>query len=263
MGKMETKYELYRKEGGFWRIRALRSFGSVRKGDLGGFVRYEYNLSQSGNCWVGGNAKVFEDARIDDNALVSGNARVYGKAHIHGNAKVYDGAVVCGQAWVYGDAKIYGNAQIGDRARVYGTAKVFGSAKVCGLTELSAGDFGKGSHDKDPKTTRNSSCGAPQIASRNAVVANALASIAGNREPVVAGNAAAVGLDGSEKVKVVAETDTLFGHRREEKVMTVDELRRNAVKAGRDLSKPLLDLGAGREVNPLVNLPCEVWITRA
>ena len=57
-----------------FRIRALVSFGIVEKGDLGGFVETEKNLSHDGNAWVFGNAEV------SGNAWVSGNARVSGSA---------------------------------------------------------------------------------------------------------------------------------------------------------------------------------------
>lgn len=36
-----------------YRIRALRNFGDVRKGQLGGYIEAERNLSQEGSCWVG------------------------------------------------------------------------------------------------------------------------------------------------------------------------------------------------------------------
>lgn len=45
-----------------FRIKALISFGGVKKGDVGGYVENEKNLSQSGNAWVYGNAKVYGDA---------------------------------------------------------------------------------------------------------------------------------------------------------------------------------------------------------
>lgn len=44
------------------RIKALKDFGNVKKGELGGYVESERNLSQEGNCWVCGNAKVCGDA---------------------------------------------------------------------------------------------------------------------------------------------------------------------------------------------------------
>ena len=96
------------------RIKALKDFGNVKKGELGGYVESERNLSQEGNCWVCGNAKVCGDAEVCGNAKVCGNARVCGDAK------------VCGNAWVFGNAEVYGNA------KVYGNAWVFGNAEVCG-----------------------------------------------------------------------------------------------------------------------------------
>ena len=74
------------------RIKALKDFGNVKKGELGGYVESEYNLSQIGNCWVYGNARVCGDAELCGNAKVCGNARVYGNAEVCGNARVYGNA---------------------------------------------------------------------------------------------------------------------------------------------------------------------------
>lgn len=71
-----------------YQIKAVRQFGNVEEGDLGGWVEKEENLSHAGNAWVYG------DAWISDNAWVYGDARVYG------NARVY------GEAWVHGDALV-------------------------------------------------------------------------------------------------------------------------------------------------------------
>jgi hypothetical protein len=72
-----------------FRIRALISFGNVSRGDLGGWIEREENLSQ-----------VYGDAWVYGDAQVSGNARVYGDAWVYGDAQVY------GDAWVYGDARV-------------------------------------------------------------------------------------------------------------------------------------------------------------
>ena len=80
------------------RIKALKDFGNVKKGELGGYVESEYNLSQIGNCWVYGNARVCGDAELCGNAKVCGNARVCGNAEVCGNAKVCGNARVCGNA---------------------------------------------------------------------------------------------------------------------------------------------------------------------
>ena len=41
------------------RIKALKSFSSVKEGDLGGWVESEDNLSQNDNCWIADNAEEF------------------------------------------------------------------------------------------------------------------------------------------------------------------------------------------------------------
>lgn len=50
------------------RIKALMSFGNVMKGELGGWIESEKNLSQDGNARVGGNARVSGDATVRKDA---------------------------------------------------------------------------------------------------------------------------------------------------------------------------------------------------
>lgn len=53
-----------------YRIEALRDFGDVKKGDKGGFIENENNLTQYGKCWVYDNAEVSGYvARDKDGAL--------------------------------------------------------------------------------------------------------------------------------------------------------------------------------------------------
>ena len=54
-----------------FRIKALISFSDVEKGELGGYVEKEENLSHSGNAWVYGDARVSGDAWVYGNAEVS------------------------------------------------------------------------------------------------------------------------------------------------------------------------------------------------
>lgn len=63
-----------------FRIKSLVDFGYVKAGTIGGYVEREENLSQNGNAWVYGNARVY------DNAWVYGDARVYDNADVHGDA---------------------------------------------------------------------------------------------------------------------------------------------------------------------------------
>ena len=74
------------------RIRALISFGFVAKGEIGGFIEDEKNLSHDGNAWVTDNACVAGNAWVTGNACVTGNARVTGNACVAGNAWVTDNA---------------------------------------------------------------------------------------------------------------------------------------------------------------------------
>ena len=55
---MKYKLTETRNEDGLYQIRALKDFGNVKVGDLGGWIEKEANLSQQGNAWVSGNALV-------------------------------------------------------------------------------------------------------------------------------------------------------------------------------------------------------------
>lgn len=118
------------------RIQAVRDFGNVSKGDLGGYIECEDNLSHRGTCWVRGNAKVFEHAQVLDNARVMDNARVFREAvisenaYVAGNAIVKDQAVVTGYADVSHAAIVGGSANIRDFASVRGSTGVSGKAKI-------------------------------------------------------------------------------------------------------------------------------------
>ena len=124
------------------RIQALRDFGDVKKGDIGGYVESEENLSHDGDCWVSGDAKVLDFAQVSGNAEVFGSAHVYGHAKVLGNAcvsgraQVFGNAQVYGEAHVYGDAHVYGNAKVYDKAVVSGSAKVYGDAEVSGSAKV-------------------------------------------------------------------------------------------------------------------------------
>ena len=92
------------------RIKSLIDFSDVKKGELGGFIEKEENLSHGGDARVYGNAMVYGDARVYGNAMVSGDAWVSGNAMVYGDARVYGNAMVSGNAMVYGDAMVSGDA---------------------------------------------------------------------------------------------------------------------------------------------------------
>ena len=119
-----------------YRIEALIDFNDVKKGDKGGFIENEDNLSHDGNCWVYSNAKVFENANVFGNAKVYGNAKVCGAAEVYGEAWVYGDAKIFDNAKVYGAAEVFDNAKVHTNAEVFGKANVFGDAEVCGNAKV-------------------------------------------------------------------------------------------------------------------------------
>ena len=91
---MTKKYELTNNTINYfgktlYRIRALRDFEHIKKGDLGGYIEQENNLSHEGNCWIYDNAEIFGDAKVYGNAKVFGNAWVSDNVKIFGNAEVF------------------------------------------------------------------------------------------------------------------------------------------------------------------------------
>lgn len=65
---------------------AIRAFGAIESGTVGGWVETKANLSDDGNCWVGEGVNVFESTKVYGDALIYGSAKVGGNARVHGNA---------------------------------------------------------------------------------------------------------------------------------------------------------------------------------
>ena len=83
------------------RIRALRRIKpvggfSVKRGELGGWVECESNLSQCGEAWIFGSAQVYGSALVDGSAIVFCSAVVYGSARVTGSAQVCGSVLVDG-----------------------------------------------------------------------------------------------------------------------------------------------------------------------
>ena len=78
--KYKITEERHPKNPKIGRIEALIDFGDVEKGDKGGFIEKEENLSHNGEAWVWGNAEVH------------GNAKVYGDAKATTVVKTFENA---------------------------------------------------------------------------------------------------------------------------------------------------------------------------
>ena len=110
----------------FYRLKALRDFKDVKKGDLGGYIYGYYNLSQSGDCWVYDSAWVFDDAQVSENAIISNYAYILDNAKVSGNAQV------CDYAQVFGHARVSGNVTVSGYARISGEVHVGDDGEITG-----------------------------------------------------------------------------------------------------------------------------------
>ena len=52
-----------------YKIKALKDFEDIKKGDIGGYIESEKNLSQEDGSWVCGNSNVYGDAIIRDSII--------------------------------------------------------------------------------------------------------------------------------------------------------------------------------------------------
>lgn len=131
-----------------YRIKALKKFENeatgvvIEKGQLGGFVQSESNLSQDGTCWIDDNARVFNNAKVTDNAYVGEEAM------LNRNVEVKDNAVVSGAAWITQNAKITDNANVSGMVMVKGNALIKDEAIVCGNHSINGNtEISTGIHD--------------------------------------------------------------------------------------------------------------------
>ena len=134
MAIQTKKYKLLEnkrcRKNGYWvcPIIALKTFGNIRKGQKGGYVSSEANLSQEGTCWVYPNAMVVSDASVRDDAQIFSGI-VQDSAVIADNAKIGDrnrgdSTIITGSAVIINNARVYGAARVGGRAVIKDCASV-------------------------------------------------------------------------------------------------------------------------------------------
>ena len=122
-------------------IECVRPFGRVKRGERGGYIEHEGNLSHYGKAWVEEGAMVMDDAVVEEDAYVCFLARVRGAARISGKAKVVIGnvsgsACISDNVWIWecdeisGNAIVRGNVDISGRVRISGDATVYEGAHI-------------------------------------------------------------------------------------------------------------------------------------
>ena len=161
------KYELIEtnlRNNKVYRIKALKNFSDVMKGDIGGFVENENNLSQEGSCWIYGNSEVFGNSIIKDdakifgslisNSIIENNSCIY-NSNIH-DSEISDSNIRCskvigsyiseyanimysnidgnnfvdikGNVYIY-KSDIYGKCKIYDKVKII-NSKIYDSVKI-------------------------------------------------------------------------------------------------------------------------------------
>ena len=151
---MEKKYELIKDDTLSWnslegepitlyRIRALKDFSCpakedslfdnyINKGDLGGYIEKEENLSHEGGCWVYHNARVYGDAKVLENAHVYNLANVFGNAVVKGYSRLLGSAYVYGNAVISGHAELDGRVSVGDNSKISGNVSINNNCQIRG-----------------------------------------------------------------------------------------------------------------------------------
>lgn len=108
------------------RIVALRDFSDVKKGDLGGYVEKEENLSHEGFAWV------YDDGVVFDNARVVNDATVHNYAVVCGATVLYDSACAKDYSIIGGEVVCFDTAHISGKAIVWGDIKITGDSHIYG-----------------------------------------------------------------------------------------------------------------------------------
>lgn len=133
-----------------YRIKALKEFGIVKEGELGGYIAKESNLSfkEGSMAWVGKEAAIMDDAsvlnhaHVTDHAIITGTTTVKDCAIVGGNAEINGNCFIMKEAVVTGAAKLNGKVVVTDTAIVMedvslnGIIRVYGEAILSGDTEI-------------------------------------------------------------------------------------------------------------------------------
>lgn len=123
---MNKKYELtedtivYRGKE-LHRIKALRDFGDVKKGSLGGFIESEDNLSHEGDCWIYDDSFAYANSKVCDTSSIHGYSKVcdcelYDNSEINGDSKInnvimHNNSKII-DSTLYGDIQLFGHSMI-------------------------------------------------------------------------------------------------------------------------------------------------------
>ena len=113
-----------------YRIRALRDFGDIRKGDIGGFVENENNLSHKGNCWI------YDDAKAMDDSIMYDNSRICDKSELHDDSEMYNYTRMYDYSELHNNSIMNDNSEMHDISKMYGNSIMYDDSEMYGDSEL-------------------------------------------------------------------------------------------------------------------------------
>ncbi len=105
------------------RIQALKTFedvfgNTVTKGDLGGWVQSEDNLSHEGRSWIYDDARAYGKSRVLDDAALYGKAEISDQVVVSDTSAMYDHSSAMNSARISGDTRIMDFASVQDMAQI-------------------------------------------------------------------------------------------------------------------------------------------------
>ena len=125
------------------RIKALKDFilingKEIRKGDLGGWIESEDNLSQEGLCWIYDECKMYDNARRSENSIGYGNShqfdnsQQFGDSQQFGRSRQFENSIQSENSRQYGNSIQYGNSQQSGDSQQFGDSRQFGNSQQFG-----------------------------------------------------------------------------------------------------------------------------------
>lgn len=111
-----------------YRIQALKNFGDVKAGDLGGYIADSSQLSQNGNCWIYSKSNKLVSGRVTENAIINslGSSR---DSIINGDV------FICGNSRILNDVDIFGSVDIFSSVISSKASKIKGFESIKGFED--------------------------------------------------------------------------------------------------------------------------------
>ena len=118
------------------RIKALRDFGDIKKGDIGGFVENENNLSHKGNCWIYDDAKVMDDSIMYDYSRICDKSELHDDSRMYNYSKMYDYSELHNNSIMNDDSAMYDNSTMHDYSIMYDNSEMYNNSTLKNKTRL-------------------------------------------------------------------------------------------------------------------------------